>query len=89
MVIEAAAAGVPMIAANVGGIPEIFDTHTGALFPPGTGAAIATAIKTELDEPATALARAQAMRERIARHFSQDAMVEGIIEGYRAAFAKR
>ena len=34
VVIEAAAAGIPMIAANVGGIPEIFDTLTDALFAP-------------------------------------------------------
>ena len=89
VVIEAAAAGVPMIAANVGGIPEIFDIHTGALFPPGSGAAIANAIKAELDEPTAALARAQAMRDRVAQHFSQDAMVEGVIAGYRQAFANR
>ena len=89
VVIEAAAAGVPMIAANVGGIPEIFDVHTGALFPPGSGNDIAAAIRNELDQPAAALSRAEAMRDRIATHFSQDAMVEGIIEGYRQAFAKR
>jgi glycosyltransferase involved in cell wall biosynthesis len=89
VVIEAAAAGVPMIAANVGGIPEIFDVHTGALFPPGSGSAIATAIKNELDEPTAVLVRAQAMRERISLHFSQDAMVEGVIEGYRQAFSRR
>jgi glycosyltransferase involved in cell wall biosynthesis len=89
VVIEAAAAGVPMIAANVGGIPEIFGPHTGALFPPGSGAGIAKAIRTQLDDPAAALARAQAMRGRIAEHFSQDAMVEGIIAGYRQAFSRR
>ena len=89
VVIEAAAAGVPMIAANVGGIPEIFGPHTGALFPPGSGAEIARAIRTQLDDPAAALARAQAMRGRIAEHFSQDAMVEGIIAGYRQAFSRR
>ncbi|MDB5616946.1 glycosyltransferase family 4 protein [Tardiphaga sp.] len=89
VVIEAAAAGVPMIAANVGGIPEIFNTHTGALFQPGNSAAIAAAIRTELVNPAAALTRAQALRERIAQHFSQDAMVEGVIEGYRQVFAKR
>ena len=32
VVIEAAAAGIPMIAAKVGGIPEIFDQHQDALF---------------------------------------------------------
>src|SRR6266403_314337 len=36
VVIEAAAAGIPMIAANVGGIPENFGSHTDALFPPNT-----------------------------------------------------
>src|SRR5215213_10556415 len=34
VVIEAAAAGMPMVAANAGGIPEIFDAHTDALFAP-------------------------------------------------------
>src|SRR4029077_5616344 len=35
VVIEAAAAGIPMVAANVGGIPEIFGRdHTDALFAP-------------------------------------------------------
>ena len=89
VVIEAAAAGMPMIAANVGGIPEIFDVHTGALFPPGTGAAIAAAITSKLDDPTATLARAEAMRARVGEHFSQNAMVEGVISGYREAFAKR
>jgi glycosyltransferase involved in cell wall biosynthesis len=89
VVIEAAAAGVPMIAANVGGIPEIFDTHTDALFAPSDVAAMAEAIKASLDDPAATLARAQALRERISEHFSQNAMVEGVLAGYRDAFANR
>jgi glycosyltransferase involved in cell wall biosynthesis len=89
VVIEAAAAGIPMIAANVGGIPEIFGSHTSALFQSNNVDAMATAIKTALDDIAAARARAQLLRERIAEHFSQDAMVEGVIEGYRSAFAKR
>ncbi|HEX7920787.1 MAG TPA: glycosyltransferase family 4 protein, partial [Bradyrhizobium sp.] len=51
VVIEAGAAGVPMIAANVGGIPEIFDTHTDALFAPSNAGAMADAIKAALDNP--------------------------------------
>ena len=89
VVIEAAAAGVPMIAANVGGIPEIFDTHTDALFAPSNVAAMADAIKTALDNPAATAARAARLRERISEHFSQSAMVEGVLAGYRDAFAKR
>jgi glycosyltransferase involved in cell wall biosynthesis len=89
VVIEAAAAGVPMIAAGVGGIPEIFDSYTDALFPPARVDAMADAIKAALDNPAATNARAHLLRERVATHFSQNAMVEGVIEGYREAFAKR
>jgi glycosyltransferase involved in cell wall biosynthesis len=89
VVIEAAAAGIPMVAANVGGIPEIFGTHTDALFAPNLAGAMADAIRTALDDPAAALARAKALRERIFMHFSQKAMVEGVLAGYRGAFADR
>jgi glycosyltransferase involved in cell wall biosynthesis len=89
VVIEAAAAGIPMVAANVGGIPEIFGTHTDALFAPNIVSAMADAIETALDDPAAALARAKSLRERIFMHFSQKAMVEGVLAGYRDAFADR
>jgi glycosyltransferase involved in cell wall biosynthesis len=89
VVIEAAAAGIPMVAANVGGIPEIFGSHTEALFAPGIVGAMADAIETALEDPAAALARAKSLRERIFQHFSQKAMVEGVLAGYRDAFADR
>ena len=89
VVIEAAAAGVPMMAANVGGIPEIFGEHTDALFAPNIVGAMADAIETALEDPEAALARAKSLRERIFLHFSQKAMVEGIMAGYRDAFANR
>jgi glycosyltransferase involved in cell wall biosynthesis len=89
VVIEAGAAAIPMIAANVGGIPEIFGTHTESLFAPSTVDAMADAIKTGLDDPAAAQERARSLRERIRQHFSQNAMVEGVLAGYRDAFADR
>jgi glycosyltransferase involved in cell wall biosynthesis len=89
VVIEAAAAGVPMIAANVGGIPEIFGPHTDALFAPNSVGAMADAIEAALADPATTAARAKELRERIFMHFSQKAMVEGVLNGYRDAFAAR
>ena len=89
VVIEAAAAGIPMVAANVGGIPEIFGTHADALFAPNTVGAMADAIETALEDRAAALARAKSLRERIFMHFSQNAMVEGVLAGYRDAFADR
>ncbi len=90
VVIEAAAAGIPMVAANVGGIPEIFGSaHGDALFAPNIVGAMADAIETALDDPDAALARARSLRERIFLHFSQKAMVEGVLAGYRDAFANR
>jgi glycosyltransferase involved in cell wall biosynthesis len=89
VVIEAAAAGIPMVAANVGGIPEIFAEHTDALFAPNIVGAMADAIETALENPEAALARARSLRERIFLHFSQKAMVEGVLAGYRDAFAGR
>ena len=89
VVIEAAAAGVPMIAANVGGIPEIFGPHADALFAPNSVGAMADAIAAALDDRAAAAARAETLRERIFMHFSQKAMVEGVLRGYGDAFAER
>jgi glycosyltransferase involved in cell wall biosynthesis len=89
VVIEAAAAGIPMVAANVGGIPEIFGSHTDALFAPNIVSAMADAIEMALEDPAAALVRARSLRERIFQHFSQKAMVEGVLAGYDDAFADR
>jgi len=89
VVIEAAAAGIPMVAANVGGIPEIFGPYPDALFAPGNPAAMADAIARALDAPAATQERAKSLRERIFMHFSQNAMVEGVLAGYRDAFANR
>jgi glycosyltransferase involved in cell wall biosynthesis len=89
VVIEAAAAGIPMVAANVGGIPEIFGSHTDALFAPNIVGAIADAIETALEDPAAAQARAKSLRERIFLHFSQKATVDGVLAGYRDALADR
>jgi glycosyltransferase involved in cell wall biosynthesis len=86
VVIEAAAAGVPMIAANVGGIPEIFGPYSDALFTPNQPAAMADAIKAARENPTATQDRARALRDRTFAHFSQNAMVEGVLAGYRDAF---
>jgi glycosyltransferase involved in cell wall biosynthesis len=88
VVIEAAAAGMPMIAANVGGIPEIFGPYGDALFAPNSVGALADAIEAALNTPDAAQARATALRERVFQHFSQKAMVDGVVAGYREAFTK-
>lgn len=87
VVIEAGAAGIPMIAARVGGIPEIFGAESPALFAASNAEAMAEAIAAALDDPQATAQRAVALRERISAHFSQQAMVDGVLAGYRDAFA--
>jgi glycosyltransferase involved in cell wall biosynthesis len=89
VVIEAAAAGIPMIAAHVGGIPEIFGPQDSGLFVASNIGAMADAIETAVGDPAQARDRARQLRERVFQYFSQKAMVEGVLAGYRDAFAKR
>jgi len=89
VVIEAGAAGVPMIAADVGGIPEIFGPHTDALFAPSNVAAMADAIAAALRDGAATQSRARALQQRIRQHFSQAAMVDGVEAGYHDAIAAR
>jgi glycosyltransferase involved in cell wall biosynthesis len=50
---------------------------------------MADAIARALDNPAAMQERAKSLRERIFMYFSQKAMVEGVLAGYRDAFANR
>ncbi len=51
--LEAMAAGVPLIAANVGGVPEIVeDGRTGWLFPAGDAASLSDRVRTVMEDGA-------------------------------------
>ncbi|HEV2956980.1 MAG TPA: glycosyltransferase family 4 protein [Xanthobacteraceae bacterium] len=89
IVLEAAAAGLPMLATNVGGIPEIFGPHSGALLPPGDAPKLAAAIRAALADPAAAQAAAQTLRERVRADFGAEAMVQAVLAAYRAAAQRR
>ena len=86
VVIEATAAGIPLLAAKVGGIPEILGPHTAGLFAPDSVGAMADAIEGALTDLDAARLAAKELRERIFTHFSQRAMVDGVLSGYRDAF---
>ena len=88
VVIEAAGAGIPIIASNVGGIPEILGPDA-KLVPPENPARLAQAIAAALDDPAGMRFDADRLRQRIGKLFSQDAMVEGVLAGYGEAIATK
>jgi glycosyltransferase involved in cell wall biosynthesis len=88
IVLEAAAAGVPLIATRVGGIPEIFGPDAGQLVPSGDGAALAQAIASALRDPARVNATAERLQARVRAQFSADAMIDAVLKAYREAIAK-
>jgi len=88
VVIEAGGAGIPIIASHVGGIPEILG-QDGNMVPPENPAKLAATIAAALDDPAGARTGADRLRERIRQMFSQDAMVEGVLAGYRDAISAK
>ena len=85
VVLEAVAAGKPLIACRVGGIPEIYGPLSDRLVPPEDAPALARAIAAALDDPASTLETTRQLRERVAASFSVAAMVDGIVAGYRDA----
>lgn len=75
-VLEAMAAGVPVVASNVGGIPLAVDEGvSGLLVEPRDQASLARAIADLLDDPARRIAMGRAAREKVARAFSCEAVL--------------
>lgn len=89
IVLEAAAAGVPLITTRVGGIPEIYGPDAGLLIPPGDAAALARAIAAALDNPAAGRDTAARLQQRVRAQFSADSMTDDVLAAYREAFALR
>lgn len=72
---EAMAAGVPIVATDVGACREVLDGgRCGLLVKPGSAAALAEAVRKVLANPEAAQQRAAAARERATRFFSVEAM---------------
>jgi glycosyltransferase involved in cell wall biosynthesis len=86
-VLDAMAAGVPVVATRAGGIPEIVEhERSGLLVPVGDPDAIAAAVDRLLDDPDLARHLAAAGRERV-RGFDVETAVEATEEVYREAIA--
>jgi glycosyltransferase involved in cell wall biosynthesis len=82
--LQAASAGVPIVASRVGGIPEaVRDNENGILVPPGDVPALTEAIDALLADPGRRRKLGAGGQALMAREFSIDAMVEGNLAVYR------
>lgn len=79
VVLEAGAAGVPVVASRVGGIPDIVrDGGTGLLVPPRDSAAIADAVTRIAGDPDGRRAMGERARAAVDPHYSLENMVAKI-----------
>jgi glycosyltransferase involved in cell wall biosynthesis len=85
IVLEAAAAGVPIIATRVGGLPEIFGPQSDQLVPPDNAGALATALTAAFDNSPGLHAATGTIRARVRQSFSLESMVGGVLDAYREA----
>lgn len=84
--LEAAAAGVPLVASEAGGLGEaVVDGVTGASFEPADVDGLVEAVRAVLDDPAAAQDRAYNARERLTADFAWDVVAAETISVYTSA----
>src|SRR5262249_53711689 len=89
VVLEAIAAGLPIVATRVGGVPEIFGPRADELVPPGDAAALALAIDRMLAGPAQAARAAGERREWLMPHVHIDVMQAQVEKLYRTMLERK
>ena len=85
IVLETAAAAVPLITTDVGGIPEVFGPQSARLIPPGDASALAQAIRAALADPAAQRNETLTLRARVQAEFSADVTADAVLAAYRDA----
>ena len=87
---DAMAAGVPVVATTAGGIPELVeDGRTGRLVPPRSPAALSAAVLEVLGDHDLRAHLSRAGRETARERFGIDSMVEGTLEIYHQVLEKK
>jgi glycosyltransferase involved in cell wall biosynthesis len=82
VILEAGAAGLPIIASNVGGIPDAL-AHAGILVRPKDVADLQQALQTVLSDETKRLAMGCAIKQKITTEFSFDGMIAKTDELYQ------
>jgi glycosyltransferase involved in cell wall biosynthesis len=85
-ILEAQCCGLPVIATDVGGVPETLDAgHTGLLVPPGDSSLLAAAAATLLADRNLRVTMGRNAAAYGRTHFSLSAMLDAYEEVYRTA----
>ena len=90
-VLEAMSAGLPVVGADAGGVPEALDHgNAGVTVPPGDAQALAQAVCRLLDDPDAAAELGRRARERVLKHYriedhvaAMQGLFSDIIEGMK------
>jgi len=85
---EAMAADVPIVAARVGGVPDVVSSAEAALVPPADPVALAAAIRAVYRDPVAARARAQRARARLLTKFTVPPWISRYDAIYRLVTSK-
>jgi glycosyltransferase involved in cell wall biosynthesis len=85
VILEAMAAGVPVVTTPVSGIPEVItDNETGLLVPQADPVALAAAITRVLDDADLGLRLGRAAREFVEREFDMNRNLDRLMDQFRA-----
>jgi glycosyltransferase involved in cell wall biosynthesis len=88
-VIEAMAHGLPVIATEVGGIPDLLSPDSGILIPHGDATALGLAMRRLASDPALRASMGLAARERYLKQFSPDPVLLTLLNTYRRVAGAR
>lgn len=89
-IVEAMAAGVPVVAADIRGLPAVLvDRETGVLVPPRDPRALAEAVSKVFFDRAFASRMAAKGREAVEREYSEEARARKLIELYARAAVRK
>jgi glycosyltransferase involved in cell wall biosynthesis len=86
IVMEAAAAGLPVIATRVGGIPEIFGPTSDGLVPADDSQALHLAMQAFIDSPSSVTSETLIRLQHIREHFAVARMTDTIEGHYLRSF---